>query len=88
MALLTWLALLTLVAWLARWLGVQASPWAALAGWVLLPIYNRWLLADCMGDCGIRIDLLVVLPVLLTLTVMALWRWIRVRRHRDRSGPG
>lgn len=86
MPLLTWLLLITAAALWARHSGRSAAAWAAGLGWIALPGYNAWLRQGCSGDCGIRVDLLVVLPVLLALTATALWQWARARR-RDEGGP-
>jgi len=80
MALAGWLVTLGLSAWVAQRLGRRGSAWAAIAAWLSLPIYNAWILSSCPGDCGIRVDLVLVVPVLLTLTFVAIWRWMRARR--------
>jgi hypothetical protein len=52
--------------------------------WAALPFYNSRILANCSGDCGIRIDLLLVAPLLMAGSVLALrmlWRaWSANRR--------
>jgi hypothetical protein len=67
-----WLALLigAVLVILGRWRG---RPAAALVGglWVLYGLYEmgmrlRWL---CSGECNIRIDLLLLYPMLLVATV-------------------
>jgi hypothetical protein len=80
--LLCWLLLLAAVASWARRGGRSAAAWAAAVGWLALPLYNVWLRKGCSGDCGIRVDLLVVAPVLLVLTSVALWGWVRRRRRK------
>ena len=37
----------------------------------------RWL---CSGECNIRVDLLVLYPLLLLVSLIALWRGLRSRR--------
>lgn len=37
----------------------------------------RWL---CSGECNIRVDLLVLYPLLLLVSLIALWRGLRGRR--------
>jgi hypothetical protein len=56
---------------------VTAVAWAAYAVYEL-GMQRRWL---CTGECNIRVDLLLLYPVLLVLTFTAL-----VRCHR-RRGP-
>jgi hypothetical protein len=80
--LLCWLLLVAAVAWWARRSGRFASSWAAAVGWISLPLYDAWLRKGCSGDCGIRVDLLVVVPVLLLLTSVALWGWVHRRRRK------
>lgn len=88
MPLLFWLLLIAAVALWARRSGRAVAPWAASLAWLALPGYELWLRKGCSGDCGIRIDLLVVVPVLLALTIAALWRWRQGRRRSTRGGPG
>jgi hypothetical protein len=63
---------------LARW---RRSRVAAVAGgmWLLYAGYEtgmklRWL---CSGDCNIRIDLLVIYPVLVVLSLLGLLAMLR-----------
>lgn len=51
----------------------------AAAFWAAMPFYNSWVLARCTGDCAIRIDLLIVGPLLLAVTVLALRKVWRMR---------
>ena len=80
MALIGWLVWVAVVAVGARALGRRAAGWSALAGWGALPLYNAWVLQHCSGDCNIRVDLLVVAPVLLVLSVW--WAVSSLRRRR------
>ena len=84
--LLVWLVLVTVVFWWARRTARSASVWGAAVGWILLPFYDAWLRKGCSGDCGIRIDLLVIAPVLLVLTLVAVRRLVAAawRRYHDR----
>jgi hypothetical protein len=84
MALLTWLLVTVLAGVLARRLQASPAPWVALAAWVSLPIYNHWVLAGCPGDCAIRVDLLIVLPVLAGVSLWALVHGVRQYRRRRR----
>jgi hypothetical protein len=70
--------------WVAR------RRWAAYAGiaWLLYAMYElgmqlRWL---CTGECNIRIDLLVLYPVLAALSLAAIISAARGRRARQ-GGP-
>jgi hypothetical protein len=84
MALLSWLLWVAMAGLLARRLGGRPAPWMASAGWLGLPFYNRWVLAGCPGDCAIRVDLLIVLPVLAALSLWALVQWLRAFWKRRR----
>ena len=84
MALLGWIALLVRVGALARMARVRRLGFMVASGWLSLPLYNYWVLAGCQGDCGIRIDLLLVAPVLLIITGVWLVSWWRLRRGGDR----
>ena len=79
-----WLLLMVIVAWWAYRAGRRAAGWAAVVGWVSLPGYNAWVLQRCPGDCGIRVDLVLVLPILLVVSGLALWgalrHWFRPRK--------
>ena len=80
-----WLVMVLGVAWWARRAGRAAAAWAALAGWLALPIYNQSILSRCPGDCGIRADLVLMLPLLLLLSVVALWGWLHAWWQRRRQ---
>lgn len=51
-----------------RIVGVAAGAWLAYALWEYA-LYRRWL---CSGECNIRIDLLLVYPVLLIVSLTAI----------------
>jgi hypothetical protein len=56
--------------------------------WAAFPPYNYSVLARCSGDCNIRIDLLVVAPIMLGASVLALMTigvhaWHRWRDSRE-----
>lgn len=86
MAFGAWVLLLLLTVWWARKRGRSAVRWVAAVGWCLLPVYNFWVVAHCPGDCGIRVDLLLMVPVLAILGLAALWslcaQWIKSRAQR------
>ncbi len=68
---------------LGRWRGRRAAVAAGLA-WLLYAVYEtgmkqRWL---CSGECNIRIDLLLVYPMLLVLTVVGVVSLLRPGRGR------
>jgi hypothetical protein len=49
--------------------------------WALYAVYEtgmhqRWL---CTGECNIRVDLLLILPVLLLMSAGAVWSLARAR---------
>ena len=78
-----WLAALVGLALLGLGRGRRA---AAVAGvvWLLYAVYEtgmkqRWL---CSGECNIRVDLLLVYPLLLVLTVIGVVSLLRTRRGR------
>lgn len=83
MALLTWLLLLLVVRLVTRRAGARSMAMVTAAAWLSVPIYNHWVVAGCPGDCGIRVDLLIVGPVLLLLTVAWLLAWWRQRGSRQ-----
>jgi hypothetical protein len=64
----------------------RASAVAA-AAWLLYGVYEtgmhlRWL---CTGECNIRVDLLLIYPVLLAITAFALIgiaRWLAARERK------
>jgi hypothetical protein len=77
-----WVALLgaTALALLWRWTRsrialVAAVLWVAYAGWEIAVSEDR-------ADANIRIDLLVIYPVLAVLTVLAVWSGWRATRRR------
>lgn len=49
---------------------------AALA-WLAYPPYEFWIQSRCTGDCNIRVDLLLVAPLLLWVSVAALIAIVR-----------
>lgn len=44
-------------------------------GWMIailigtFPFYNIWILKNCSGDCNIRLDLVIILPILLIMLI-------------------
>jgi hypothetical protein len=40
--------------------------------WLALPVYDRWIRTHaCSGDCGIRVDLVFIAPLLLLAAILA-----------------
>lgn len=79
-----WLALLPALAFLGLWLWTRSR--TALAAVVLWALYTAWEWSiqagyACEGDCDIRVDLLLIAPVLLIVSVAALVRSIGRRRR-------
>ncbi len=79
------LALVPAAIFAALWRGSgrRLAGWTALA-WLLYAAYEygmrrRWL---CSGECNIRVDLLLIYPALLVLSLAAL---VAVLRRRGRS---
>jgi hypothetical protein len=66
-----------------RAVGVAALAWLAYGGYEAA-IERRWL---CSGECDIRVDLLMIYPALLVLSVTALVQLVRWRLARL-SRPG
>jgi hypothetical protein len=52
----------------------------AIAAWPAAFWYNQWILSRCSGDCGIRIDLIIVAPLLLLVTYLAVKEALRRRK--------
>lgn len=44
-------------------------------GWMIalmigiFPFYNIWIMKNCSGDCNIRLDLVIFLPILLLMLI-------------------
>lgn len=78
-----WLAALVGVALLALGRGRRATAVAGIV-WLLYAVYEtgmkqRWL---CSGECNIRVDLLLVYPLLLLLTLVGVVSLLRAGRGR------
>lgn len=61
----------------ARMTALVALAWACYSGYEFL-MHARVL---CTGECNIRIDLLLIYPVLLVLSVVAVINYIRARKR-------
>ena len=68
----------------SRWALLLSATWLSYAGYEFL-MFTRVL---CTGECNIRVDLLLIYPVLALVTLLglgcALWQVAR-RRRADRS---
>jgi len=62
------------------WRGRRAAAGAAVA-WIAYAVYEALMRARilCSGECNIRVDLLLLYPILLVLTLVALVRSLRNR---------
>jgi hypothetical protein len=60
-----------------------ASPAVAAAAWLAYPPYEFWIQSRCTGECNIRVDLVLILPFLLALSILATISL--VRRNRGKS---
>ena len=52
----------------------------AIAGWIGALVWNDWILRGCSGDCNIRVDLVLIAPLVLIATIFALAEANRRRR--------
>jgi hypothetical protein len=78
-----WLALLPGFAFAAIGYGRRrAVAWVAAAVWLLYAAYETAMARRilCSGECNIRIDLLLLYPALLVLSIVAAVIGLRVRR--------
>ena len=76
-----WLAAVVGVALLAAGRGRRAAAAAGIV-WLLYAVYEtgmkqRWF---CTGECNIRVDLLLIYPLLLATTAVAIVNLLRTRR--------
>jgi hypothetical protein len=75
--------------WLAQYL--LKSKFCIRAGllWGAYPAYEFWIQSTCSGDCGIRIDLLLVAPVVFiisSLAVLAISRdYLKNKKHTHKE---
>jgi hypothetical protein len=76
------LAIAALVFLLLYWRRSNLIFILALGLWFALPFYNQWILSTCSGDCNIRVDLLLVAPLILIPSGLALFEAFRRWRGR------
>jgi hypothetical protein len=84
-----WLALAVAAALFAlwRWRPVRMAANAAFV-WIAYGVYESLMYARvlCSGECNIRVDLLIIYPLLLMMTVFAALRVWSFRAVRPRNG--
>lgn len=77
-----WIAFVAAGGFAALWSWRRASS-AALAAllWLAYGVYETLvhLRVLCSGECNIRVDLLLIYPALLAVSLAALWRTLRPR---------
>jgi hypothetical protein len=64
-----------------------ASPAIAAVAWLAYPPYEYWIQSRCTGECNIRVDLVLIAPFLLVVSVLAAISLVRSRRRRKKTGP-
>lgn len=71
-----WLAFIPAAAFaIAGLFGLGRAAWAAAAAWGLYALYELavWTRLICSGECNIRVDLLVIVPLLLVASIAGLF---------------
>lgn len=70
----------------------RIAPAVAAVSWLLYPAYELWFQSRCIGECNIRVDLILIALWLLAVSVLALvaigrrlWRPVRPSSDRDRA---
>lgn len=53
--------------------------------WLAFIPYELWIRAHCTGDCNIRVDLVLLLPVLLVVTVAASVSLVRAQWRKRKA---
>jgi hypothetical protein len=84
-----WLALLPAVAFgVAGYYRRRPSVWAAGAAWLAYAAYETAMAKRilCSGECNIRVDLLLIYPALLALSLVAAFAAFRAGRFRPPDG--
>ena len=69
------IAAMIIVLW--RWRRHNAIFILSFGLWFTLPLYNRWILSKCPGDCAIRIDLIAVVPLIFLASMFAIAEAVR-----------
>ena len=87
-----WLALVVSAAFAALWWWRRAASAAAVgAAWLAYSAYEFLMRARvlCSGECNIRVDLLLIYPLLLAASLLAAWRsFRRAVQERQPSATG
>lgn len=68
---------------------IYRKGWIALVtggGWLAYGLYELWVQKTCTGECNIRVDLLLIYPLLLVLTLLTLFAAIRQSLRKRRAG--
>ena len=52
----------------------------AIAAWIGAFFWNKWILNTCSGDCNIRVDLVLIAPIVLFASALALARLFQLRK--------
>jgi hypothetical protein len=63
-----------------------ASPAIAAAAWLAYPPYEFWIQSRCTGECNIRVDLVLIAPFLLVVSILAAISIVRGRRRGKSTG--
>ena len=53
----------------------------AAAAWIAAFFWNNWISGTCSGDCNIRVDLVLIAPLVLLATGFAMVEALRRRRN-------
>jgi len=83
-----WLALLPALAFGAIGFRRQrAVAWVAAVAWLAYALYEEAMARRilCSGECNIRVDLLMLYPALVMLSLIAIFSALRARRARARQ---
>ena len=52
----------------------------AAAAWIAAFFWNNWISGTCSGDCNIRVDLVLIAPIVLFASALALARLFQLRK--------
>lgn len=74
---------------LTAWATKSRTPLVPAALWLAYAVYETLILRRvlCSGECNIRIDLLLLYPLLLLATAVPALRWLFRRWRTVRRGP-
>lgn len=54
--------------------------------WLFYPVYEIWVQTTCSGECNIRVDLLIIYPILLAFLIASLAK-IVINKYKVKSEP-